>query len=675
MKRKSIVVTALIVLWIGYVSLSTVQYYGKIQELSRQDVNRRVTNIGYHLYAASPLLAEGKHNALVQNLIEARSTREFDFYILRLNDELIAHLYPGHSEEYVRRVRYPLGFFKTPEEDVYGKTIKVGDYELSMGLFVNQNEFVVYVLSELKWDLIQDLLLVTIFLGLLIYGLLRDILSLSRVLSSKDRSRVGLVKVHSKEAETLLAVTSQFERVNEGLKLKNQVYSETLSPAIRYELNQETPVPHAFPAVVVRIDVNGYTQMFLEKKDQFVARTLNRYFQLAAEVIHRFGGHVYQYVGDEIVFHFKETEHEDAFKRAVHCVRSLFQVAKQIDEGLKPEGVPFIVKASIARGKLRFIRLDSSYAFAGLPLIESVRMLGKIEERENDILAVYSDDYSEIKDLAAPFKTVKVAFKGFAQQSEIIEIKDFAPVSEALEAKDIAGLEYYKSDADIVAILSDLKTRFSEFKKEEFLHIYKVLKSANVEKVGGALTAAFAELFTDIDAWAAVDAENETRTLALASFTSLAGTLLRSGALPESMRLIMERNLQHKDPRVRGNTVLALDELSPETYSFKEMFALPFNRAAADALIAEGRRDYTPEVHGFLKDFLASKDPFFVASGIYVLAYLYDFHRQRDSVYFKANSWLQEIPGLINQHSRAKDNMVRRRAQISMAKIQDAEAA
>lgn len=646
-----------------------------VGELVAQDNFRRLKTVDYHLYVASPILAEGKHQALVQDLREAESTKEFDFYILRKNEEMLTFFNPGQSEEDTGKMKFPMGFFKTPDESFFGKTIQVGDYTLSMGVAMRGSTYVAKTMAYYKWDLIQDFLLVTGFFALLLYLTMKDILDLARILSSKDRRKAELIKVRTKEAETLLAVTSQFERVNEGLKLKNQVYSETLSPAIRYELNQETPVPHAFPAIVVRIDVNGYTQMFLEKKDKFVARTLNQYFQLAGEVINRYGGHIYQYVGDEIVFHFKETEHEDALVRSVHCVRSLFQVARIIDDGLKSEGVPFIVKASMARGKLRFIRLDSSYAFAGLPLIESVRMLGKIEERENDILVVYAEDFESVKHIASPFKRVKVGFKGFAQQSEIVEIRDFATVEHALARGDFGALALYRSDQDIVAILKSIRGRFRDLNKNDFLKLYQVLKSANVETVGGDLSTAFADLFIDIDAWAAVEPENEIRTLALASFTSLAGYLLRSGAFNESIRQIMERNLQHRDQRVRGNTVLSLDELSPETYSFKEMFALPFNRAAADALIAEGRRDYTPEVHGFLKDFLKSSDPFFVASGLYVIAYLYDFHRQRDSVYFKANSWLQEIPDLIAAQAQAKDGMVRRRAQISKSKIEEPEAA
>ncbi len=673
MKKKPLLLIAITLFWIGYLAISFIQHFNTVSTLVEEDNFRRLKIVDFHLYVASPMLAEGKYKAVLQDLDEAKSAKEFDFYILRKNDEVMGAFNPGQASGIIERLKFPLGFFKTEDNEYLGKSIQVGDFTLSMGVNMRGSGYVLKNIGFFKWDLIQDLLLVTGFFGLLLFLVLKDILDLARFLSGKDRTKAETIKVRSKEAATLLAVASQFERVNEGLKLTNQTYADSMSPAIRYELNQETPEATAFPAIVVRVDVNGYTYMFLEKKDQFVTQTLNRYFKLASEMIGRYGGHIYQFVGDEIVFHFKEMDYPDAQARAVSCVRSLFEVARQVNDGLKEQGVPFVVKASMARGRLRFVQLDTGFAFAGLPLIESVRMLGKIEEREDNMLALYAEDFKTVTEYAHEFKRVNVAFKGFSYQTEIVEVKDFTPASKLLP--DFAKLELFKSDSDLVEILDYVRLNYSCMKREDFFAAYKVLKDSNVQKVGGTVSAAFVKLIAEIDAWSMARPDDELRILALASVTSLAGSILKSGAIPEPMREVMEKNLEHRDQRVRGNSVLALDELSPESYSFKEMFSLPFNRAAADALIAEGRRDYTEEMHRVLKDFLKSKDPFFVASGLFVLTYLYNFHRHRDSVYFKANSCLLEVPGLVAFHLRSKDNMVRRRAQISRVQLDEQKAA
>lgn len=675
MRRKPIVVVALVGFWLGYVALCVFQYWNDVSEVVDQDNVRRLQHLDYQVYMASPLLAAGEIDSLKENLEMVRTSREFDFYIIKQNDAVLDFYNPQFSLEETNRSEFPLGPWQSADGLVRGRTIKVRDYTFAMGINTRGSEYVLRILNYYKWMLARDFVLVTLFFGLLIFFVLKDILDLARVLRSKDRRFADLIKIRTQEAETILAVTNQFERVNETLKLSNQTYSESISPAVKYELSQDTPVPHLFPAIVVRIDVNGYTQMFLERKDKFVTDTLNRYFRMASEIVGRYGGHIYQFVGDEMVFHFKELDDPESRELAMSCVRSLFEVAEDMDTDLRPQGVPFVVKASMARGRLRFIRLDTGYAFAGLPLIESVRMLGKIEEREHNVLALYAEDYKAVESFAPVYKRSQVEFKGFYKQTEIVEIKEFNNLKRVLDQRYYSQLKYHRSDGDLCAIMRHVGERLNRVTKEEFLEVYKILRAMNIERVNGLVVETFSGLFVTVDSWASADQKSELRNFLIASMTNVAAKLLQSGAMNEVVRKRMERNLEHPDQRVRGNTILALDELSPETYSFKEMFSLPYNRAAADALVAEGRRDYSQEVHRFLKSFLISPDPFFVASGLYVCAFLYNFHRERDSVYFKANSWLQEIPRLIQSCREHQDPMVRRRAQISHSIIEEIRAA
>ncbi|MGE0763682.1 MAG: adenylate/guanylate cyclase domain-containing protein [Bdellovibrionales bacterium] len=679
MKKKPIIFVALVGFWLGYVTISLSQYFYLMDSVVEADNQRRFRHIDYEMFLASGLLATGEVESLIENLDESSKTKEFDFYLLKDGKDLISFYNPGYSKDQTLAQEFAFGTWMSKDNKVGWRTIKVRDYTLTIGIQPRGSEYILRIASSSKWGLIPDIIIVTLFFGLLIYAVLKDILDLTKLLQLKDRTLARGVKARTKEAEVLRAVTSQYEQISHSLKLSNQTFADSLSPAVRYELAENTLAPHLFDAAVVRVDVNGYTQMFLEKKDEFVTTTLNTYFQKASEVIQRYQGHIYQYVGDEIVFHFKAVDHQDPVAVAVSCVRGLFEIAQDMDEELKPKGVPFVVKAAIVSGRMRFINLDTGYAFAGLPLIESVRMLGKIDERENNIVALYSEDFKGCTNLAEPFKKMTVAFKGFAKQSEIVEVKDFKKVEDFLDElrghpHQFKNIGLWRSDRDLGALLKYLSHNLQTLKRDEFLEIYKCLKAFSIQRTTGQVTEEYIHLLAAANQHAAAmmlmtdsdkDAQIEMSGLILASVVALSSQVLRSGVLNEAVRHNLEKNLNHPDQRVRANTILALDELAPESYSFREIFSSPDNRAAADALMAQGKHEYSTEVHRFLRNFLKSDDPFFVASGLYVMSYLYDHHRRSDSVYFAANAELQEIPDLLQAVHQNPDPMVRRRLAVS----------
>lgn len=688
MNRKPIVFILMSVFWVVYLALIVVFYNYKMQEVIRESNIKRFSDIEYQLYAAEPLLLQDNVEVLRQNLNLAHERKYFDFYILRKNSSLIDFRYEKASQNEVEELELPLGNFPADRsaQDLpfQVKTIQFNDYKLSVGMFVRDQNYIMRTVYYYRWDFLQEMILVTCFLGLIAYLVLKDVIDLTKILRTKNRGQARLVKVRTKEAETLLAVASQFEAVNEGLKLTNLSFSDSISPAVRHELNEGTRTPHLFDAVVVRVDVNGYTQMFLDKKDEFVTQTLNRYFQQASEIIRRYQGHIYQFVGDEIVFHFKQYEVEDPLTQAMHCVRSLFQVAKELDHDLRPQGVPFVVKSSMAKGRLRFIRLDSGYAFAGLPLIESVRMLGKVDDRHENTLALYASDFDQRDEAGQVARRLPVSFKGFSGQTEIVEIQKFKEVNLVLNAKVWSELKWFRSDQDLAEILRFAVSNMGQLSAHDISEISRELRGFEIEKIGMLVADLVADFISVVDVRVSrllektISEDEPSQALwlrNLASITSLTSHILRAGVFREDLRLILEKNLKHPDQRVRANTILALDELSPETYSFRELFSLPFNRAAADALFVEGRREFSDEVFHFLQSFLESNDPFFIASGIYVLAALYDYHRKTDAVYFKANLHLQRIPNLIQHLASHENAMVKRRAEISLRSLDQSQAA
>ena len=65
----------------------------------------------------------------------------------------------------------------------------------------------------------------------------------------------------------------------------------------------------------------------------------------------------------------------------------------------------------------------------------------------------------------------------------------------------------------------------------------------------------------------------------------------------------------------------------------------------------------------------------FMASGLYVLGAIYDYHRSLDPVYFKANELFQAIPQLVESCIGHRDPMVARRAQMTKNLVDNIQAA
>src|SRR5690606_37329988 len=140
----------------------------------------------------------------------------------------------------------------------------------------------------------------------------------------------------------------------------------------------------------------------------------------------RYDGLIYQFVGDEIVFHIKETEKQDAALKALFCVKGLFEEAQLLEKKYsETDGVVFKLKASWSRGKMRLIKLDQGHAFSGLPLIESVRLLNHIDNTTHQFLVINALEYPRIKDSVLVFSRSDVTLKGFAEASQIVRIKYF----------------------------------------------------------------------------------------------------------------------------------------------------------------------------------------------------------------------------------------------------------
>ncbi len=85
-------------------------------------------------------------------------------------------------------------------------------------------------------------------------------------------------------------------------------------------------------------DVRGFTSFAEKNPPEIVIDTLNIYYDLQAKIIHSKGGDIDDYVGDQIMCHFKGSKKADT---AISVAIEIIKKVKELNEKRKKEGLPY----------------------------------------------------------------------------------------------------------------------------------------------------------------------------------------------------------------------------------------------------------------------------------------------------------------------------------------------
>ncbi len=651
MKKKINLLTLIVAGVCGlFILTQYIQYLAILDSVVQEEKKRKTDLLDRHKSLAATLLATGEVGILAQYLEDAAKANEIDYYLVKPAKGDPFYYHPGYSyEESYRDFEVGPVLLEGDGQGLLVNTVKLENGTLSVGTVLKRDNRQILDIMKLQ----RGKLLFSVVISILVTWMatkfgLQDILRFTKSLQSIRPKPMNPSEARSVEGQIILSTAQEQAHQHLRLATSNQALSQSLSPAIRHELEIGSKPPRTYMAAVARVDINGYTQMFLERKSELVTEILNKYFEKANDVITRYRGFVYQYVGDEIVFHFKQDETTKGLSiesLALSAVRGLFEAADEMKSELETKGVPFGVKGSIATGPLQFIKLDQGFAFAGVPLISSVRMLGKIEEREHNTVAMFVKDFSKAESVAVAHKRHQTTFKGFQENQEITEIQNFFPINQSLNEFDKESLAYRRTDRDLTSIFEHIRKGGGHLNPENTRFLLNHVRGIPIHLTNEAVKASFLALLEDALHWP------KEGNMILGALVSLAPSLFRGPQDKTQILSVLRQCLSFNDTRVQANAILAMDELSSGAIGFRDYFTADSNRVAADAMLAEGRKEYTPEVHLSLKKLLRSQSDYHAASAVFVFAYLFDHHRRTNPVYFAANRLLAEIPGLIESAS------------------------
>lgn len=665
MKRKSVVVLILISFWLTYSVLTIGMYILQTRSGYQEEIERRKKVVDAYLDLSIHFLMNRKPDSLLPRLQTAREIGEFDFFILREKEQVLGFY---NKDNYLEGLNYDyqiLNEFQTGD-NISIKTVKVHEYKLTLGIYNAEGTFLWYELQARKKAIALDLLLVTTLVFLIVYLILKDIVQLSKALQSRSRGNLDLIQTRSKEGEILLQAATGYESSTQGLRKDNLLLASSLAPAVRSEMRSGQEPPYEISCTVGRVDLNGYTQLVLQKKPQELLGILNQYFRNSRDLIERYsGGLIYQYVGDEIVFIFKDDGKSPSSVRALSAVRSLFEMSEALVSPGLPNGLR--LKASLVSGKLQFVKLDQGYAFSGLPLIESVRMLGQVSERTESALIVYSDMLKDISDYCEVSGNKTAVFKGFETESHIVEIKKFTPLETAMQKILLSSVaENYRSNADLLGLLKKMEFLVEQKDDAGFFSLISPLRNMQVGMVDEKVVTAYLAL---LKLCFKVGDDKQTESKRLASVVSLGQNLLQKEQLRPQWIDALQKCEGAQDPRVQANALIVQAHFDLDIKGLDKKMNSQHNRIAADAILVAGRQDFNEELFNRVKAFLESDQPRFKASALYLIAALIEYHFDRDLVYLKANSYLRQLAREVPNYTKDPNPMVQSRAKLSVAAI------
>ncbi|MNK01202.1 hypothetical protein D3C87_189970 [compost metagenome] len=646
-RKKSLVVSILLGIWGLYVVITGLQFWHDSKRLADQEIETRQQTVDYFLKSATSFLVTEQEEPLKASMAEAQKLHLVDFYILQKEKEVVDFKIQTGKLEDLDFDYQNFDMFMV-DENMFFKTIKIFDYKLTAGAYANANKLVKTHFWVNLDVFLRDIALVTVLLwGVIIY-MLKDILTLSKVLQGQNKKSLKALRGTSSEADILVSASQGYQASNEALSSDKELYAQTVGPAILEELNSGKEAPYTFESLMLRVDLNGYTQMFMDKQE-YITDLLNDYFAQAREVISRYDGLIYQFVGDEIVFHIKENDKGDAAVKACLCVKALFEEAQLLEKKYSEPNkeIVFKLKASWSRGKMRFIKLDQGHAFSGLPLIESVRLLSQIDNKSHQFLAISEQEYGKIKNSVLVFSRSDVLLKGFAEASQIVRIKDFTPLRDILKLNRWSEISYYRSNSDIMELFKCIKNRWKTQETipwDQFLYdLSKVKFTSTSEKLRTEITD-FTHFVLD-EMW------NHPKEIA----TVVSAVPVWWGDEEPSPELCeaLIKFIHHDDPRVKANTLLTLGHFRTHFEIIEEAMFDNHNRVKADALLALGKIQFTKRIAVKLEEMLLKGSSAEKKSARFVMKAIVAHYQEEDPVFVSANPYLKNWQELFAPKSEA----------------------
>jgi hypothetical protein len=614
-------------------------------------------------------------------LEDGRKLGFLDFYVLRRKGEPI-----WWKSTYAPIDFYKVDLKKTDEEvrspsSAYYNLMLDPQTKLTMGVVNDVNGFIkkAHENAHINYLLIQDSAGVLIIILLVGWWSLRDIISLNRKIRLGKDVDLKNFKANSVEAEIMARGLSSFsqtlkETENEKLRFENQ-----LLPSLRGELKSLKKPPYDFECTMVRTDINNFSKIYSQYDVDQLMLTINQFFTELSHIVSNYNGYVHEFLGDEAIYYFKDEDHENSLQVALAAIRDIQDLAHKFHlQTEKERGYAFTVKSSLAHGVIRFGPLVSGFSLAGSVLIETVRILAHIHEKNENVVAFDARFLPEVSEFVETQVTAQVELKGMSGERTLVAVRNFRSIDSVLEdlkkeelrTKTVEFLTNYRSDQDLLKILQFLESKSDQ----EALSLRAVVI---LQKF--TITKSYPDVINVIVHWIEtlrLTEDSESGAKLLSAVLHLLQNFCTQELFTPSTAKTVEGLLNFPERRVVANAleVLAKFKTAEDSDFVQRLKDHSDNRVTGNALLFLGRDKITSDVVKGVRHLIESSDLAMKATGLYVLHSLARHHQKRDPVYLAAQLEFQDLFRLVIPLAQHKDQRVRFQAEKALKEAQSRAA-
>lgn len=308
-------------------------------------------------------------------------------------------------------------------------------------------------------------------------------------------------------------------------------------------------------------------------------------------------------------------------------------------------------------GWLEFGDVGEESAFFGETL-STMRTFARSQIEKKDYLGFIHRSQLEALSAYGQFAEIDVEFLGIQHLTEISDVLEtYLPIESASyfrHPEDLSQTLAYVAEKIVEGELIELRDAFSRFKtfqlgekNELLLNAYKSLLNLLIR----------------------LYRQNPQLKHLVSSCIAVSSHLLPPDCLDDELSELLNWCLEFRDLRVKANAVEALGHFDPNNPLVSNFLSSKFNRIASEALIIRARQGLSDELTRQILSFLGSANPFFVASGLYLVGFICEYHFLKDYEYFSKNHNFK----VIVRHARVfKDHphsIVRSRARMTLKQI------
>jgi adenylate cyclase len=715
MKRKSFVVTILISFWISYAVISISDFSIHTSQQMTPYIQKAKDNIDFHMKTVQRYLFSGDIEGVKEYLERAHKKKELNFGVVNFSGKTVfsfnqGQIFQGPDPDTDRDYKLVNEFVES--EQVIYKTQIVDDVKVTLGANKLDIGFLTSELMSVRYRMLVNFGLITLLVGVLIYLIMRDVISLTKAIEENDWAAVGKIDARSREGGTLIRVATGLKGLFDRSQSWNKKLEHAVAPALLKQIENSnnlfekdnafnTDTDDVFENILVTIDWNDHTELFFKSGMPIIDEIRNKTFGICNIIIERYNGLRLDSQGDSLTFLIEKVDEKKSNAKimALSCVRDIFAAIEKIETDFvkthySDKNITLKFKAAMVDGHFEFKTSAIDYKFSSAAWYEAARAMSNVTRKDKNSLVILSRDQEDL-DLFAHFSEQReVTFKGFPQPVSVKSVESFISFEEvcldsSIKQINLQRLTYFRADQDIAKILRlidqisnsefDSDSNFNLKPQKLPIEFFQILRNIKIRAY--TENELIPETYNLVLQSLMQKSINHKNTIPkntilrgdeeiLASFTLLACNLIVRDERSYKIIQTLFRLENHTNRRVIANLMDALRVLIDDNSWALKYLDSEDNRILGNALIIFGLESVDQKIISRIENMQKSTHPHFVATSIFVQCYLYMYHFQFNQVYCKTNKFLRETPGRIKELLQHKNKTVQNRASESLSQIE-----